>query len=187
MTPSLAQEGSVCIMFGMSKNMGKYQPRTKGFNLENIENHYEVDANTGCWNWTRSKFACGYGAKTIRGKQFYAHRLSYELHRGPIPKGLVVMHICDNRACINPSHLMADTQRENIMDARRKGRLLNDTNQPKGDLHHRSILTESIVMSFRDAHSKGAKVFELARDAGLNPSTVGDAVRGKSWKHLPIP
>lgn len=168
----------------MSKSMGINPPKAKGFNLENIGLHYKADEVSGCWNWTRAKFACGYGAKTINGKLFYAHRLSYVLYHGPIPHGLVIMHSCDNRACINPDHLKADTQRENLLDARRKGRLSSYTNQPKGEKHLRSILTEVKVMELRRAHNQGARVYELALQIGVNKSTVGDAIRGKSWKHL---
>lgn len=51
-----------------------------------------------------------------------AHRVSYELHHGPIPQGALILHSCDNPGCVNPAHLRAGTQSENILEAFAKGR-----------------------------------------------------------------
>jgi hypothetical protein len=78
---------------------------------------------TGCWLWTKAKTTDGYGQKHIDGKLEYAHRLSWKLHRGEIPAGLFVLHKCDVRNCINPEHLFLGSCKDNVLDARAKGRL----------------------------------------------------------------
>lgn len=77
-----------------------------------------------CWEWGRSIGNHGYGFcydKKV-GKVTVAHRISYELHFGKIPKGLCVLHKCDNRSCVNPKHLFLGTAKDNALDKINKGR-----------------------------------------------------------------
>lgn len=102
-----------------------------------------VDPVTGCWNWSGSLQSGGYGTlrsimtPTCKGPSYLdrvdparprradvgwlAHRASYVCHHGPIPRGLIVRHKCDNRLCVNPDHLELGTQADNFRDAVKRG------------------------------------------------------------------
>jgi hypothetical protein len=77
-----------------------------------------------CWPWTGTHIKQGYGQISAgQGKRMIlAHRLSYEMHVGPVAAGLSVLHRCDNPPCVNPAHLFLGTKRDNTLDALAKGR-----------------------------------------------------------------
>lgn len=81
-------------------------------------------ADVGCWEWTGSKDRDGYGRIRIGDRPVMAHRVSYEMHHGEIPDGAVVMHSCDNPACVRPTHLKIGSQADNITDRHLKGRTI---------------------------------------------------------------
>jgi hypothetical protein len=93
---------------------------------------YTVDVHTGCWVWRRTRSKAGYGQMYIDGKMVYAHREYYESYVADIPPGLVIDHLCRNRACCNPDHLEPVTFVENMRRTRRatckRGHLLLEDN-----------------------------------------------------------
>ena len=99
---------------------------TRGWR-EPFESCYKVNLKTDCWLWQRALKGCGYGHKWYDGKYQSAHRISWSIHRGPVPEGLFVLHKCDVMRCVNPAHLFLGTQQDNMDDQRRKGRHLDST------------------------------------------------------------
>jgi len=82
---------------------------------KHIESNTRVDPETGCWLWTRTVVGQkGYGRFVWQGRGTLAHRVSYELHVGPVPDGLELDHLCREKSCVNPEHLEAVTHAENV-------------------------------------------------------------------------
>ncbi len=146
-----------------------------------------VKKTPGCWEWTgRSKSKKGYGQIGSGGKggaHVLVHRLSYTIHRGPIPEGMVVMHLCDNPSCVNPAHLKAGTQSENIKHAVESGRkALPDLPVFHGTEHHMAKIDENAV---RDIRASGKKTSALAEEYGLSYSSIQRIRKRLLWKHVP--
>lgn len=107
------------------KHLGGACSRKIVFNRPIKDRLFELstpEPNSGCWLWSGRANRRGYGVLYVRGKNLFAHRVSYEEHRGPIPPGLLVCHKCDNPPCINPDHLFVGTQSDNLTDMHRKKR-----------------------------------------------------------------
>src|SRR3990167_11380987 len=90
----------------MKANSGSFK---KGDNSVDLSIRFwgKVNKGEGCWTWTATKNNKGYGVISVRdyGGNKLAHRVSYELsHSCSIPKGLLVLHNCDNPLCVNPKH-----------------------------------------------------------------------------------
>lgn len=117
------------------------------------------------------------GAGAGSRRTLKAHRVSYELHCGPIPAGASVLHRCDQPACVNPDHLFVGTQADNMADKRRKLR-----HRP-GSQHPNAILDEGIVRAIRAEYATGTtSLSKLGRKHSICFQHVHDIVRNKIWR-----
>lgn len=134
----------------------------------------------GCWEWTGPLTVDGYGQLHISKIQFRAHRLSYIIHKGPIPDGLFVCHKCDNPACVRPGHLYAGTHKQNMRDKRIRGR----SNTPVGSDNGQAKLTEGAVAQIKKMLAGGHAQCEIAKSFGVDPSLVSKIKHGVVWGHV---
>lgn len=156
--------------------MGIITHPSKHFNARDIE--YEVESN-GCWIMkSHSRTNRGYYHAFIYGKHQLIHRYSYELHNGSIPKGMKVLHKCDNPSCINPKHLFLGTLADNMHDAMSKGRL------KVGSSCSWAKLNECEVKNMRSLYADGIPQSFLAKFFGVTDVTVHNIIRGKTWAWL---
>lgn len=134
-----------------------------------------------CWEWKGKRSASGYGMAGHRG--IGAHRISYTLAKGPIPEGLVVRHRCDNKLCVNPSHLIAGTQKDNIADRDNRGRWT----PARGEEHPSAKLRWDDVRAIRSAATGAPRgtVTRLAREYGLSVAGMRDVISGRNWREEP--
>lgn len=131
-----------------------------------------------CWEWQASKRS-GYGQFEINYRNWRAHRVAWTLIFGPIPEGLFVCHKCDNRGCCNPYHLFLGTNKDNMVDAARKGRT------HPGEANSNSKLTEFEVHTIREMYvMDGWTQRGLAEEFGVHPKTISKIVRRKRWKYI---
>lgn len=123
----------------------------------------------------------GYGVKKHKRKNVRAHRLAFCQSNGiPIESidGLLVMHSCDNRLCINPSHLSLGSHADNMADKVSKGR------QARGEKSGNSKLKDSEVLEIKKAFLYGASAAFLARKFNVSTMCISRIRSGKTWFHL---
>jgi hypothetical protein len=128
-----------------------------------------------CWQWMNSKGSGGYGLFCFKGRLQGAHRVSYQLYVGDIPKGMHVCHRCDNPSCVNPSHLFLGTALDNAHDRDKKGRCQS------GENHYRAKLTEKQVKEIREKWANGARNIDLSREFGVDKRNISNIVYYHTW------
>lgn len=141
-----------------------------------------VEKTDSCWIWNGPTARSGYGQIRSEGGRngvtLYTHRLSYEMHIGPIPAGQVVMHACDNRRCVNPAHLSLGSHTDNHADMERKRR------HAFGERTGSSILTDADVRTMRALYAAGHSQAKLSDQFGIDRSQVSRIVRRERWQHV---
>lgn len=143
----------------------------------------KVKKGEGCWEWQRSLSNAGYGQLMMPDhRPQTAHRLSWIFAYGEIPDGLFVCHHCDNRKCVRPEHLFLGTQKDNMSDAARKGRVKGPG--LAGEAHGNSKLTDETVREIRTRHADGETQMEIAKSIGVRQATISRIILRQSWAHV---
>lgn len=153
-----------------------------------------VDKSGDCWLWTGARLPNGYGKFGMAGHTYTAHRASWLLTHGELPKDRCVLHRCDVPDCVRPDHLFLGTLADNMADALSKNRL------PAGDAHYlrrdptrvrrgeatgHNRLTATHVQEIRQRHAAGERVSALAAAYGVSMGAIYHVVRHRTWTHLP--
>lgn len=130
----------------------------------------DVRGADDCWLWTRCVSTPGYGQFCGRS----AHRVAYELAKGPIPQGLCVLHSCDVRRCCNPAHLRVGTNADNMRDKLERGR--------EGHGAYRKLTARQVRAIRAKAHRMSTHT--LAREYAISQSSIWLIINGRSYKHV---
>jgi hypothetical protein len=147
-----------------------------------------VTKSDGCWLWNLKTNSSGYGRIVSNGQILLAHRCAWELSYGPIPKGLFVCHRCDAnypigdksyRSCVRPDHLFLGTNKENIQDASKKGRMA------RGERSFPSKLSDTQVIEIRTRYAAGERVQSIADTFSIDTGSVSRIASQEYWRHLP--
>jgi hypothetical protein len=131
----------------------------------------DMKLGDGCWEWTGARHRDGYGQVKIGGRVKKAHRVAWALANGPIPSGGCVLHSCDNRACVRPSHLFLGTHSDNMADMAAKGRAVSPT----------AKLTQEDVQLIKGRLAVGHRQVDIAHDFGVSQSQISHIRRGVNW------
>lgn len=145
----------------------------------------KVRKTHACWVWTAARFSGRngkpkYGMFAVDKVPVKAHRFSYEMHFGPIPEGMHVLHKCDNYACVRPDHLWLGTPLLNNQDMVRKGRAVYAP-RPAGEASVHHVLSERQVRAIRKSSLSQRA---LASVYGVGKTTIHHVLKHDTWKRV---
>lgn len=161
---------------------------------ERFWSHVDRSGGTSaCWVWKACLQGTGYGQAVVGRRRMGAHRLAWILERGPIVDGLFVLHHCDTRPCVNPSHLYLGTQKDNMRDCWERGRAafqkdaaaVRARSGAPGTRHSRAKLTEVSAAELIQRYRRGGITQRaLAAEYGVHQSIISEVINGKRWPHV---
>ena len=132
-----------------------------------------------CWEWKAFINPGGYGTFKVGKRMIHAHRVSWMLSFGDIPNQLWVLHKCDNRSCVNPSHLFLGTNDDNMKDMVLKKRSTKGKAFVYGETHHLAILSQKDVKDIKRLYATGRYTyFDLAKKFGVVFQHIGSIIKG---------
>lgn len=134
-----------------------------------------------CWEWTGSYTRDGYGVMNKGRRQFRVHRVAFEEFNGESADGAFVCHQCDNPKCFNPKHLFLGTPKDNNLDMKIKGRIVNVCGE---DHKHAKLMAAQVTEIRQRRIENGETLNSIAADFGITFQTVSDIARGRRWKHM---
>jgi len=136
--------------------------------------------SSGCWEYTGGINNKGYGRIKDDFKNLLAHRVSYEVFIGEIQDDLCVCHKCDNRKCINPSHLFLGTKADNNRDMYEKDRGADHSGENNG----RAKLSAEDVKRIIELREQGLTYKQISKQYPVNVPTIGKVCTGKLWRDI---
>lgn len=156
--------------------------KTRSLSLKERLHYYGTGTNEkGCIIWEGSISDDGYGIISWKNYPLRAHRVSYELYKGKIPKGFLVCHHCDEKRCVNPDHLYAGTVKDNVRDAIERGLF---PKPKKGEDSSSAKLTEDQAKEIIKRRKKGESAESISKDFNITKWTVYEIYRGRSWRSV---
>ena len=163
--------------------MGRYDRTLAERFWEAVDKHGPKKGGLSrCWVWTRYLNPDGYGRIQIAGQAKTVHRVSWGLHFGPIPNGKQVLHECDVRACVRPTHLYLGTHRDNMADMAERGRA--PCNSFPGEQNPMARLSAMQVVTIRSRRDSGVSQQHVADEFMVSRRLVGMIWRNEIWRHV---
>ncbi len=145
-----------------------------------FDSKWTPEPYSGCWLWFGGRTNFGHGTFRLPGRiRESAHRVSWMLNVGDIPKGMSVLHKCDVPSCVNPDHLFIGTQADNIADMTKKGR--GRKTFMKG---HAPLNAKLTIEQVKEIRSRTESRKLLSVKFGVSINTINSVLYGSNWRNI---